>query len=455
MPSLVSSKIRWLAKGVCLFGLWPCAAGVESISLSDAIEVAVDHNFDLATSRIQQNFPQFQLHIAEADFRWKVTPTVAVERDSRRETVTRMEGRVEKRFSQGALFQVRAERVERDRSDAREGVELRVEQPLFRRFGALANLRDVHAAEFQLLMAQWGFQRETEALIMRVVEVYTAALNQERRMQQEMQALVRASDLVRLVEVRERQGRATGVDVLEMKMLHRQAELRFRRVEEGLNQSRAELAELLGRVSDQLPELEVVEETEWTRPTVVEAEELAREHRVERIQALAGYEEARRYLRLQERELYPDVRLIGSYRPESLNDEESWFTGISAGQQLDPHITRLQVEQEEQRVRAAMLRIASVEVRLSREVRQVYSQVETLEQERGIADAQLTLSRERLRLARGLYPSGRTTAAQLRESEEEWVRAQTEKTDVLLRQVRARYQFWYVLGLLVGESGSQ
>lgn len=455
MPLLAVSKLRRQAAGLCVFLVWPFAADGDSISLSNAIEVAVEHNFDLAAARIQQDFPQFQLHIAEADFRWDVTPTLAVERDSRQETVTRLDGRIEKRFSRGALFQVRAERVERDQGDTREGVELRVEQPLFRRFGALANLRDVHAAEFQLLMAQWGFQRESESLIMRVVEVYTAALNRERRIQQEMQALVRASDLVRLVEVRERQGRATGVDVLEMKMLHRQAELRFRQAEEGLTQSRAELAELLGRVSDQLPELEPVEESEWALPTVAEAEELARENRVERMQALAGYEEARRNLRLQERELYPDVRVIGTYRPDSLNDEESWFAGISAGQQLDPHVTRLQVEREEQRVRAAMLRIASVEVRLSREVRQAFSQVETLEQEREIADAQLELSQERLRLARGLYPSGRTTAAQLRESEEEWVRAQTEKTDVLLRQVRARYRFWYVLGLLVGEPTGQ
>lgn len=449
-------KLRWLtAAGVSILGFWTFAAGLEAISLSDAIEVAVEQNFELAASRIQQSFPQFQLQIADSDFRWKVTPTLAVERDSRQETVTRLDGRVEKRFSQGALFQIRAERVERDRGDTREGVDIRVEQPLFRRFGALANLRDVDAAEFQLLMAQWGFQRETEALIMRVVQVYTEALNQERRIQQEMQALVRASDLVRLLEVRERQGRATGVDVLEMKMLHRQAELRFRQVEEGLTQSRAELAELLGRTVDQLPELEAVGELEWTLPSVAEAEELAREYRVERMQALAGYEEARRNLRLQEREFYPDVRVIGNYRPESLNEEESWFTGISVGQRLDLQLTRLQVAQEEQRVRAAMLRIASVEVQLSREVRQAYSQVRTLEQEREIADAQLELSRERLRLARGLYPSGRTPATQLRESEEEWVRVQTEQTDVLLRQVRARYRFWYVLGLLVGEPMGQ
>lgn len=449
--ALAVSLLKRQVAGPCIFLLWPFLACAESLSLPEAIEMAVEHNFDLAASRIQQNFPQFQLHIAEADFRWKVTPTLAVERDSRQDTITRMEGRAEKRFSRGALFQVRAERVERGQGEVREWVDIRVEQPLFRRFGALANLRDVHAAEFQLIMAQWGFQRETESLIMRVVEVYTAALNQERRIQQEMQALVRASDLVRLLEVRERQGRATGVDVLEMKMLHRQAELRFRQVEEGLTQSRAELAELLGRVIDQLPELEPVEESDWTLPTVAEAEELAREHRVERMQALAGYEEARRNLRLRERELYPDVRVIGNYRPEAFNDEESWFTGISAGQQLDLHVTRLQVEQEEQQVRAAMFRIASVELQLSREVRQAYSRVQTLEQEHEIAEAQLELSRERLRLARGLYPSGRSTAVQLRESEEDWVRAQTQKTDVLLGQVRTRYRFWYVLGLLAGE----
>jgi outer membrane protein TolC len=426
-----------------------CFAVAESISLSEAIEMAVEHNFDLAASRIQRTLPDYQVQIAKAEFRWRLEPTVAVERDSQQETAVRVDGRAERRFSNGSLFQMRAEWTGLEDGETRESVDFGLEQPLFRRFGTLATMRNVDAAEFQLLNSQWGFHRETEALIMQVVQVYTAVLNQETRKQQEMAALVRAAELVRLVEVRERQGRATGVDVLEMKMLHRQAELRFRQVEEGWRQSRAELAELLGRVSDQLPGLDPVEEEAWTLPSQAESEEMARENRTERMQVLAGYEEARRRLRLQEREFYPDVRVIGRYRPESLNETESWFAGVSAGRSLDPHITRLEMRREEQQVQAALLEIASVEVQLSREVRQAYSQVETLEHEREIADAQLELSGERMRLARGLFPSGRASATQLRESEEEWVRAQTEKTDVQLRQLRARYQFWHVLGLLL------
>ena len=53
-------------------------------------------------------------------------------------------------------------------------------------------------------------------------------------------------------------------------------------------------------------------------------------------------------------------------------------------------------------------------------------------------------------MANGLFPSGRTSSVQLRDAEEEWVNAQTKKTDVTLQQVRARYEFWYVLGLLLG-----
>lgn len=447
-------KLSFLPNHLWLVSLLVVCSYAEEtkLTLPEAISEAVENNFTLATSQIEATFPDTQLQIAQSDFRWKMYPTFSVETDSRYETSSTVGARVEKSFSPGTLFQVRAEWIAREENENGERVDLRVEQPLFKRFGKSVTYQAIDDAAFNLQSAQLRLHRETETLILRVVTSYTMALNQAERLKQEITALIRASDLVRLVEVKQRQGRATGVEVLEMKMLHRQAELRFRQAEERLLQSRADLAELMGRVSEQLPQLESVELNKRALPNTAEAERIARDNRVEREQALASYANARRQLKLEERERYPDVRIIGNYRPVTDSGEEEWFAGLSAGRNLDSRTLKLQIEQEQNQVQAALMHLAAVEVQISREVHQSRSRLTTLEQEMGIAEAQLDLSRERLRLARGLYPSGRTSSVQLRDAEEEWVESQTNKTDVYLQQVRARYQFWYVLGLLLGDS---
>jgi|GEM_PF-1160904 len=439
--------------GVVLLG-WSCATpkgfSEETLSLPEAVSEAVEHNFDLAAARLRAVFPEIQVQIEKSDFRWRVRPSFALERSSEHLVLTRLAGTASKEFSSGALFQTRAEWTTREEGRDSESVEVRVEQPLFRRFGELAALRNVDAATHRLHMARWNLQRETGMLMMRVVRAFTSALNQERRVEREALALARADDLVRMVQMKRRQGRATVVDVLEMKTLHQEAELRLRRAEEHLIRTRAELAELLGRVAEQVPELEPVALDPWEGVPAAESEKLAREHRVERMQALASYEDARRQLKLERRELYPDISLVGSWEPVAVENEGNWFFGLSGGGTLDRHVTELEVEQQEARVHAALMEVASVELQLSREVREALSRLRMVEEELRLADTRTELASKRLRMTRGLYPGGRTSALQLREAEEEWVEAEAELDELRLERVRARYGYWHALGLLVG-----
>lgn len=422
--------------------------------MDEAVLEALEHNFSLAARKIESTFPEKRLEIARSQFRWNLFPSFQAQVGEYNDGSGIAEIRTTKSFSAGTVFEVKAGWVERGaEGESGERVDLQLEQPLFQRFGKLTTYQFVDEAAFQMESAQLRFHRETETLILRVVTVFTGVLNQEERLRQEQAALVRAAELVRLVEVKTRQGNANTVDVLEMKMLHRQAELRYRQAEERLILLQAELAELLGRTITQLPELKPIPLDEITFPPLADAEGLARENRVDRIQVLLAYENERRKLSLEERGRYPDVRLLGSVRPVDEREDASteWFAGLRAGRSLDRRVIDLQIQQQEDTVQAAGLQIAATELQIQREVLQAHSRLTTLSKEREIAEAQLKLSEERLRLAKGLYPSGRSSAFQLRDAEEEWVSAQAQKTDVLLQQVRARYQFWYVLGVLLGD----
>ncbi len=422
----------------------------ELLPLPEAVSAAVEHNFDLAASRLRAAVPGLQTEIERAAFRWKVRPFFGVESSEDEVALTRAGVRLDRQLQEGTLLQTRGEWVSRDEGENEQTVDVSVEQPLFRRYGSLWAKRGVDSAVYQSRVAEWGLHRETESLMLRVVEAYTETLRQQRRVVAESEALVRADELVRLLEIRERQGRATGVDLLEMRMLHQEAQLRYRRAEEGERRVRGELAELLGRAPEQLPALQAVTPPDTPEKSELELYELARERRTEIHQALATYEDALRQVDLQRRELYPDVRLLGRWQPVSENDQESWFAGLSGGQTLDLGVTRLQIQREETQARAALTTVAATELRISREIRNARSRLSAAVEEEGLAEGQLRLAWERLRLARRLFPLGRGDAPQLRQAEESATRAEHAREDARVERVRAAYAFLHSLGLLLG-----
>lgn len=453
MKKVARMVVFWLTLPAAVTGrseLEPEPESERRLTLEGALAAALDHNFDLASSRIRAALPEVDLAIEQSDFRWKVRPNLSVDQTRESETVVRAEGRVTRRMETGALFQLRGEWTERGEGEDTGRMDVRLEQPLFRRYGALDALRFVDAAEHRVKTARWAFQRETETLMWRVVRSYVDVLRQRGRVRRETEAVARAADLARLVQVRKDQGRANGVEVLEMRTSRQRAKLRLRQAEEGWRQARLTLSGLLGRAPEQLPErLRIPERPRGEIPDLREAERLAREHRVEWRRVYADYEEARRRLRLQKREFFPDVRLVADYRPYSTEaDEGEWSFGVAAGQDLDGVSTRLQYDRETREVQAALLRISAFELQLIREVRSAHAAYGLAGVERELAVERERLAEERLRLSRALYPLGRVDTRQLREAEEEWVDAERLRVEADLQRTESEYAFWYTLGLL-------
>lgn len=420
------------------------------LTLEAAMAAALEHNFDLASSRVRTSLSEVGLDIAESDFRWDVRPGLSLRQNREDQTVTRMEARVSKRTRLGALFQVRGEWTTREEGEDSHQVDLRLEQPLFRRFGKLSALEFVDAARHRLKLARWSLQREAETMMLRVVRAYLETIRQAGRVEREREAVARATDLTRLVEIRKNQGRATGVELLEMRMAEQEAALRLRRAEEGVKQARLTLAGLLGRAPEQLPlKLAPPKAPAEDPPSVGEAEALARNYRVERLQVYARYEDARRRLRLQKREFFPDVRLVADYRPlSSVDDEGDWTVGVAIGQELDRSRVRFEFDRETREVRAALLDISALELRLIREVRSAHAAYRVAEAEAELAKGRLELAERRLRLSRTLYPLGRVTAQQLREAEEALVREERERVETDLSRLQTLYELWHAAGRL-------
>ncbi len=440
-------KILFIILGVSFYA-W-IRAEEEGLSLEDALVQGVQYNFELSRDRILTEVNRGTVEIEERQFRLKLEPLFAVESSAREVSLTRFGLRVERELRWGTRLEARGEVTRREEGDSEEELELRLEQPLFKRFGPLAAESSLESARFAMRQADWNLHLETERLMIRIVNRFTEVLKRERDAIRETEALARADDFVKLLELRERQGRATEVEVLEMKMLRQEAALRVRFAESASRREARELARLLGRTPEQLPELQ-----EASRPPMPdlgekEPEQVAREQRVELKQAMDAYKEARRQVDLQRREFYPDLRLLANYKPVLDGSDEEWFVGISGGQTLDVGVKRIEYSQKEEQARAALIEIAVVELRILREVRDAADRLETLEEEWDLAQQQLSLAERRWKTADALYQRGRSSATALREAEERLVDAQTLILRLQAERIRALYEWRQVLGLLL------
>ncbi len=425
-------------------------ADTHRLDLAQAIDQALRHNFDLMRRRLSAGIPDLQVELEAAEFEWQLRPFFGVESSEKEITLSRLGTSLDRRHAAGGLFQARGEWIGRAEGEDEQFVDLSFDQPLFRRFGRTYTQRSLDSALFQARAAQRALEAESAALVLRVVEAFSGQVRQSDRVREEEAALVRAHELFRLLELRERQGRASRVEVMEMRMLHQETESRLRLARERAETLRLELAEWIGRVPEQMPALAEPAIPRLPERSLAEMQAMAWTNRVERQQALDAYGDARRRVRVEKRERYPDLRLLSRWRPVGSEDVGSWFVGISGGRTLDLKTTDIRIRQEEQAARAALAEVAAVELRLNREVQQARSRCQAAADALVLAESQHALALERLRLAGAYYRQGRADALQWRNAESARVAAERDVADARTELLRGRYALLHAVGLLLG-----
>lgn len=423
----------------------------KRVDLVDTTNLVLAHNLNLIGRRLQAEIPALDVEKELRAFRWQLRPNLTVEKDEGLGQAVRAGAEVEKRFRRGTRVFVDGDYTVRDGQENDTLLNLRLEQPLFQRYGKAFNEDALDAARFRTRTAGYGIELELNALILQSVEGFADVKRLQRRVKDEELAVVRSHELLRLVEARERQGRATPVDVLELKMVRQSAVARLNRLRRDEENARTDLAALMGRSLEQLPLLGQAVEPAFKVPQTAEAVGTGLSNRVERVAALDAYGEARRQLDVNKQLRYPDVRVVGRWQPEAGNQTESWYLGLSARRELDRKEVELGLEQDEKQVRAALTRVAQVELQIVREVRESLSSLGAAEAERELSDQQLILADTRLELARRLYAAQRADVTRLRDAENALVLAQARKIEADSDLLIQKYRLLRAMGLLIGE----
>ena len=362
-----------------------------------------------------------------------------------------------KKLGQGADLQTEARwsRTEFDGSpDLHRGV-VRVEarQPLFRRFGRLVNEEPIVAAGQRVKASRREVLLRRADLVVQVVEGYEDVYRLQRQVVFDGQALQRADQLLRLTRARERQGRATRVDVLRVDLQRGEAQGRLYRSNERLASARADLADLLGLAPDTALSAVEPPRLEIDAPAPDEAAAIALANRLDYAQVLDDCRDAERGVRLARKRLLPDLGLFTRYeriaegaRPSEALDagRDAWFVGLTVDGDLRSQRERLDVVQAMLTRSSALETAALVESALRRQVQQNLLALERARLEAGVARRNHVLAVNRARLARRMFEIGKgdnfsVTDAEnaLLDAQNKWLQSQADVSIAAYRMLRA------------------
>jgi len=433
----------------------------EEIDLERAIDLALRQNRDLKMLELTVNQRQLSVTRTRADFRYTVRPEAEAAKGSEDESV-RYGFSIGRKLALGTEARVRVDVQHSGGEDLedryRNTVKLELHQPLLRDFGRLVNLESVWQAESRVMAGRRELELKRTDLVVRIAELHEELVKLQRRQDYDRQSLERLERFVRLTRARERQGRATHLDVLRAELRLGNAQVRLNATLERLEAARAEYAELLGLTSGKMFIVRPGPVLEIATTDLETATATALSNRLDYAQILQDRRDALRGVKIARRNLWPDVRLISSFArigddhsaaEAAKLDDTVWFVGLAGGVDWPQVQPRTALESALISEQICNLKIETIQLAVKRQVAQ-----NLLAYRRALADVPLEernyrAAWDRLRLARRMFDMGRTDSFSVANAEDENQDAEDRWAAAEGAARVAAYRLLRVLGTLI------
>jgi len=451
----------------CLFILFVLQAAVsalagQEIDLEAAIDMALRQNRSLKLAAITLESREIALENTRTAFAMNIQPSgewsrtgdgdrlgygVNASRKNTWGTLAELDGTGEARsYDTAADYH-------------RNGVRVRLTQSLLQQFGPLINREPVTAAESRMMAAWRELELRKVDMVIRVVEMYEELFLFEKQVAFNEQALVRLEKLLRLTQGRERQGRASRVDVLRVDLQYGEAQSRLNQSRERLASLRAEFADLLGFGPDQVfvplsADIPEVDELEADSAFAV-----AMYNRLDFAQVMQDCEDAARGVAIARKNLLPDLKAIASFErfgegdnfSESRSlDKDAWFVGFTVA---PADILR---RNERAALRQAVLNEATAQetkvilnFALQRQVQQAIAAYERARADMPLAERNYRLAESRAVLARRLFEMGKGDNFSVTDAEDGLLQAQNRMLAAQSDAMITSYRLLRTLGVLL------
>lgn len=440
---------------ICLCLALPAFAG--EFTLEQALESALKKNRDLRAAEIALENSGYGVEAAAARFQWALRPDGSAGAGDSGETA-RLGLSAQKNLVSGTGLSAgpQVTSLSGDGFDAQRTAALRVqvEQPLFRRFGELANRESLTRAERSVVTARRDLELRRNDLVVQVVAGHEGLLQLQQQEVYDQQSFERLDRLYRLTAAREKQGRAARGDTLRAGLQRGRAASSLQTTREQLESRRRDHGDLLGLA----PTTDLVAvagaRIDLEPPAPEAAASVAWSNRLDLAQVLQDLGDAERGVKIAKRNLLPDVSLVARYDwlgqgrsyGDAMNlDEDAWFVGLAAGNTdllqtgeraalKQAQTGRLSTELRVEVVRLAVERQALNEITAYKRARQ---QVVTEEKNHALALDRAKLARRLFEMDRGDNFTVSDAESELQQAESSALAAKAEANIAAYRVLRA------------------
>ena len=440
----------------------PAKAGPLQLTLPAAVQLVLLQNRELIKLAAAQESALLGVQDAEAEFAVRVRPDGGA---------SRMEGlasyqyglRALKKMPWGTGIEVGGQVQNTDLPDSgantRDSVRISITQPLFRYAGGLLNQEALAKAASRVQTARRNLEMKKNDLVLQAAQTYEELLRLRQQAEVEAQAGQRLANLLRLTQAREKQGRATRVDVLRVELQRGQSQSRFEDVRQRRAALELDLAELLGLDANARCALKDSPDLALDVPAPEAAVQTALANRLDLAQILQDYRDVERGLRVAKHKLLPDLKLVttlerygagaGVTAAAANLNQNNWFVGLQMDSDLDPKRERIAYRQALLDEKTARDDIATAERLVQRQVRQQLLAFDRAQSEVRLAARNRQAARDRQRLARRLFELGRGDNFTVTDAEQEGLRAEADWLAARAEAAVAGYRLLRATGTLL------
>lgn len=427
-----------------------------TITLIDAIELALRQNRSLVRGQLGVQSNNLSLNSQESEFDVKVLPTGGVGYSSESDEAWRVAADISKKTSSGIVATVTPE-VAKGEDGEHTGFGLSLRIPLLRGLGEQFTRDIVYSGRFAVKQSKIEYYKQQKIIILQTVSQVYATIQTEQKLGYLKKHLQGLEKHLALAKLKEKAGVISAIDLYR-------AEIRIKEVQEELTTT----IELYENNRDQLKNILAIPITgnvtvtapiDFVPVDLIESDtiEIALENRIELEQSQLEIGEAQRKLAVAKNNLLPNVSLDIGYNKFGEKvvfdlPDESWTISLTSDTDIFRKVEKNDYQESLIRHRRTLINLEETKQNIIQEVRTELNRLEKQEKQIAIRKEQAKQAQGKLMLSESKFRHGMAGNFDLIESQSQLQRAQTDLIFDRIGYIVGTYRLRSAIGTLVAQN---
>ena len=427
-----------------------------SLTLEEAINLALKANRSLLGSAYSLESRKFSLSLAKSEFELKIVPSTSVAfADGDKDVGAGVS--LEKKSTFGTKASI-SPGIGRSDDEYTGEIGLSLDLPLLRGFGKEVNLDTVKASQFSLRTAERSFYLTKVNIVLDTVSAVYDIIKQRKLVGLFDYQAEQLRGCAEGAKIKERVGLATPIDVYRAEIRLKDVEDSLTLAQEALRNAKDRLKIILALPLEKPIDVSAPLKHETVRIDSDDAIEIAMSNRVELEQTKDEIREAGRKSGIARHNLLPQLDLVMGYSRSSSSDdfgqsmrfdEDTWSINLVSSTDWARTSEKAAFQQSLVSIKTARLSLEAREDEIKRDVRRQLEALLKAQERIKIRNEQIRQAEGKLALAKIKFDYGMADNFDVIEAETELQRARDNLLSVETEYIVGTYRMRAILGTLI------